>query len=100
MIKKYSNQSGQTLLEYLLLTAVVISMFLILTRSQLVKNMIGEDGLFMDQIQKNIQFCYRHAFDGKKIEKIPADYINADHQSYHSGIDTRFFGPADPYPVR
>lgn len=97
--KTYS-QRGQTTIEYILLIAVVIGLATFILNLPIMQKFLGKDGQggFTSPFFASMQYSYRHAIFGTNKEIYPANYQQAKHDSYSSGTDTRFFGPADPYP--
>ncbi|WP_408098523.1 hypothetical protein ACJVC5_06315 [Peredibacter sp. HCB2-198] len=98
------NQHGQTMVEYILLLAVVVSLVLTFYNSAAYKRLFGSGGGFGVKIKKDSEFAYRHAFlfkgDGTGEADIAADNKEgAEHPSYKDtrNSGTRFFGPKDPY---
>ena len=99
------NEKGQTLVEYILLLAVAISLVLTFYNSEAFKRLFGSHGRIGLRIKQESEFSYRHAYGIDYASKeIPSDISpdNKDiavHPSYwdpkNSG--TRFFGPRDPY---
>lgn len=101
------NERGQTVVEYILLLVVAISLVITFYNSEAFKRLFGSQGTIGQRIKKESEFSYRHAYgvdyrEGGK--RIPNDIERnnrdiSSHPSYwdpiHSG--TRFFGPKDPY---
>ena len=97
------NQQGQTLVEYILLLAVAVSLVLTFYNSEAFRRLFGSQGTFGVKLKNGSQFSYRHAY----LPANPADIVDVEknnkegaiHPSYldtkNSG--TRFFGPKDPY---
>lgn len=99
------NQKGQTMVEYILLLAVAVSIFLTFYRSETFRRLFGEQGEIGKKMKAQNEFSYRHAFyatgpSRERVDDIPRDNVDiVQHPSYKepgSG-DTRFFGPRDPY---
>lgn len=97
------SQSGQTLVEYILLLVVAASLVLTLYRSETFRKIFGEQGLLGQQIKSQSEYSYRHAGPKRSPETtdVARDYTDgATHPSYSdpdSG-STRFFGPKRAYP--
>jgi len=94
------NQKGQTMVEYMLLLAVSISLVFTFVNSDFFKRMFGEEGKIGKFVKSENQFAYRHAFLRNRQDDISRE--NRDgraHPSYYrpSG-ETRFFGAKLPYP--
>jgi hypothetical protein len=100
-----NNQKGQTIVEYILLFSVAISLALTFYKSAAFKRLFGEQGLLGKQIKNQNEFSYRHAFSSSGPGRTrPADVARdnkdgAGHPSY-ADIEnggTRFFGPKRAY---
>lgn len=94
------NQEGQTVVEYILLLAVAVSLVLTFYNSEAFRRLFGSQGTFGVKIKNDSQFAYRHAH----LPKDPVDIDRnnkegATHPSYLDTVNsgTRFFGPKDPY---
>ena len=98
------NNKGQTLVEYILLLAVAVSLVMTLVRSQAFKRVFGDQGRLGASLKSQGEFSYRHAFfgngpDREFIPDVPTTNRNISiHPSYvEPGVGTRFFGPKEPY---
>lgn len=94
------SQRGQTMVEYILLLVVAVSLVLTFYNSRAFQRLFGEQGEVAKNIKSESEFSYRHAFingrpegDGAVVRDI------TQHPSYANPAtgDTRFFGPRDPY---
>lgn len=99
----FHKQQGQTLVEYILLLVVAVSLVLTFYRSQAFRRLFGNQGTFGQQIKAQNEFSYRHAFSFSGTDRVrPPDVPRfnrsaGEHPSYSDGSGTRFFGPKDPY---
>jgi hypothetical protein len=99
------NQRGQTMVEYILLLAVVVSLVLTFYNSEAYRRLFGSQGQFGTKIKKDSEFAYRHAYlsknaDGSVDPDVPiGEKSIVDHPSYRDlkNSGTRFFGPKEPY---
>jgi hypothetical protein len=99
------SQKGQTVVEYILLLVVAISLVLTFYRSAAFRKVFGDQGLLGEKIKKQGEFSYRHGFyqtgpGGGTIPDIPRENKSViRHPSYTdvSNGGTRFFGPKDSY---
>ncbi len=98
------NQNGQTVVEYILLIVVAVSLVMTVYRSNTFKRLFGEQGEIGKKMKQQNEFAYRHAFygtgpTGNMIQDIPRDNKDVSiHPSYsEQGVGTRFFGPKEPY---
>jgi Flp pilus assembly pilin Flp len=94
------NQKGQTMVEYMMLIAVVISLIVTFFNSDIFKRLFGQEGMVGQRIKEETEFAYRHAYiRNHPPGPQPPQYNPAVHPSYHEpGKDTRFFGPRSTYP--
>jgi hypothetical protein len=98
MIKGNKN-SGQTLVEYLLMMLLVVGVMSVIYKSQIFQENIGKNGSFNLSLVALMKYSYRHALPGKKVEQYPPNYTSSKHDSYQiESNNTRFFGPAQGYP--
>lgn len=97
-----NSQKGQTVVEYILLLVVAVSLVLTVYRSQAFKRLFGEQGLLGQQIKSQSEYSYRHAGPRAAASvDIPRDNKDgATHPSYADTAagGTRFFGPKTAYP--
>jgi type II secretory pathway component PulJ len=94
------SERGQSLVEYILLIAVVISLVLTLYQSAAFRRLFGTQGALGTRMKSQSEFSYRHAYmsrDNVDIDR--ANREGAIHPSYHDTVNggTRFFGPKEPY---
>lgn len=90
------KNSGQTMVEYILLLAVVAVLFGSVFRSKLFTAYFGEQGSFAKVYKNKLEYSYRHGLDGNITTTInPTD---KNHDTYFKNGDTRFFGPKVTYP--
>jgi hypothetical protein len=96
------NQKGQTVVEYILLLAVAVSLVVTIFRSNTFQRMFGEQGRVGVLYKSQAEFEYRHAFPWRSnfvstFENYPSA---SQHPSYFPDRngETHFFGPNDPYP--
>ena len=95
-----SNEKGQTLVEYILLIAVAVSLVMTFYRSSAFQKLFGKDGDLGKKMKNQNEFSYRHAFYQPKSNDIPRDEKDvSEHHSYkgENRESTRFFGPRNHY---
>ncbi len=95
-----NKESGQTFIEYLLLTLVLVSVIFGIVRSDLFRDIVDYDGELMQGFYKRMRYSYRHALPGnKKVPKVPT-YTSPTHDSYFNEEtgQSRFFAPNQGYP--
>lgn len=100
--QKLPAERGQTLVEYILLLAVVVSLVLTFYNSEAYRRLFGSKGKLAKTIKDEGEFAYRQAYPHSAT---PGTVPNAGERditqfpSYKSPAgDTRFFGPKNPYP--
>jgi hypothetical protein len=95
------DQKGQTVVEYILLLAVALSLIVTFYRSNFFQRMFGDQGRVGKLYKSQSEFEYRHAFPWKSSMTTTFDkYPGASqHPSYFPDRDgeSHFFGPSDPY---
>jgi hypothetical protein len=95
------NQQGQTVVEYILLLAVAMSLVVTFYRSNFFQKMFGDQGQVGKLYKFRGEFEYRHAFPWKaSVAPVFNTYPGASqHPSYFpdQAGESHFFGPSDPY---
>ncbi len=96
MIKR---ESGQTVVEYILLLAVAISLVMTFYNSAAYNRLFGAQGSLGMSLKEESEFGYRHAFLLGRTPAMLPPYVGPLHPSYYDDKNnsTRFFGPRDPY---
>ena len=87
------SSRGQSTVEYILVLAVVISLSLLVFRSNQFRNFLGENGRMTDIVTRQLEYSYRHGRPGDRRFQ-PPNYATERHESYVG----RFFIGSDPYP--
>lgn len=96
------SQRGQTVVEYILLLVVAVSLVLTFYKSAAFRRLFGEQGRIGQQIKSQTEFAYRHAYSRNR-PAADIDKENKDGSNHPSYADineggTRFFGPKRGYP--
>lgn len=96
-----NNQRGQTVVEYILLLAVAMSLIVTFYRSATFQRLFGDQGELGQLYKQEAEWGYRHAhISGRKPgPSLPIESAE-DHSSYYNAekSQTRFFGPNANYP--
>jgi hypothetical protein len=97
------SQSGQTLVEYILLIVVAVSLVLTVYRSAAFRRIFGEQGSLGLQIKSQNEYAYRHAGPKRTPEAVDVPREHKEGGTHPSYADpdvgsTRFFGPRRAYP--
>jgi hypothetical protein len=97
------SQRGQTVVEYILLMVVAISLVLTFYKSAAFKRLFGEQGMMGRQVKSQTEYSYRHASPKRDPNTADISKTNKDGASHPSYADlenggTRFFGPKRGYP--
>jgi len=98
-IKIESNEKGQTVVEYIFLTAVVVSLAVAVFNSPVFKRFLGKDSEFFVALRKVFMVSYRHSLYESTINPStnPEEDYSGTHKSYVGDNSTRFFTPTNPY---
>jgi len=96
--KIYDSRKGQSVVEYLLLLFVVMSLILTLVNSNVFQQIMGPDSFFFEKLKLQQEYTYRHTH----LSNLPneADYSGGAHHSYmnpESGV-SRFYSTMEEYP--
>lgn len=94
MFKKNNSQKGQSVVEYVLLLAVISTLTVSVLRSDALRNALGEDSDLMNILTSQMEYSYRHASPGE-IDNTNYNAIN--HDSYRGPDGSRFFLPEDGF---
>ncbi len=91
------DDSGQSVVEYILLLAVITSLAFTVYSNPKFKQFFGERGFF-EAMRGRIGFAYRYGYEGND----PAEefqYTNNKHKTYlnEESNSSRFFSPIDEY---
>lgn len=97
------SEQGQTMVEYILLLAVAVSLVMTFYNSEAYRRLFGDNGAIGKKMKAESEFSYRHA--SMLGTDVPRDNRDGTiHPSYYddgsggSSVGTRFFGPKNPYP--
>ena len=85
------NNAGQSMVEYILLLAVVVALVSVVFNSDLVKGYFGDNGRLAEAFRGKIEYTYTHAVNGKKFFRVP----NYDR---HDSYNDRFYSVVETYP--
>lgn len=95
------NQSGQSVVEYVLLVAVLMSFVVLVFSSDRFRGLFGTGSDFSQSFANRIACNYRFASNTQvqNCSELNRAYQERIHPTYFpSGGQTRFFGPRSPYP--
>ena len=97
--KTKMNERGQTVVEYIFLTAVVVSLAVAVFNSPVFKRFLGKDSEFFTALRKVFMVSYRHGLYESNINPTvnPEEDYSGVHRSYVGDNSTRFFTPTAPY---
>lgn len=103
-LKLLKSNSGQSLVEYVLLLAVISSLgYTFYNNKKFKAFMSGKDGMFAT-MKKGMSYSYRYGLeytnDISYEEKMGFDYQSNKHDTYFNSKDnaSRFFSGIEPYP--
>jgi hypothetical protein len=96
------NQQGQTVVEYILLLSVAVSLVTTFYNSATFQKYFGTQGQLGKVYKVEAEWGYRHASmtgRGSTPEGNSTKSSAIQHASYYNTVDpqTHFFGPSDPY---
>jgi hypothetical protein len=95
------NKKGQSMLEYILLMAVMTTIGMTLFKSKVFTDFMGPNSVFFDELRSRYAFTYRYGSPptGNEDPTEGNSYSNK-HEAYFNGStnETRFFTPVDTYP--
>ncbi len=99
-----TNKRGQTVVEYILLLAVISSLSYAFYNNKRFKNFLaGKDGMFF-MMKKGISYSYRYGIEYNPEvpfeSKMEYEYGSNGHDTYFNAKDNKshFFSGADVYP--
>jgi hypothetical protein len=98
------SQKGQTMVEYMLLLVVSVSIVMTFLNSSFFRRVFGQEGAIATTVKAQYEWGYRHAYLEERLVDGSANppRENTDGRShpsyYHPNGETRFFGPTDAYP--
>ena len=94
------NERGQTMVEYILLLAVVVSVVYTFMNSNAYKKLFGSAGSFGKIAKTQTEAAYRYSTMKVNSELSRDNRDGSIHPSYHdeNAGGTRFFGPKVAYP--
>ncbi len=98
-IKKLKNNKGQSVVEYVLMLLVAVTLSATIFNSTYFQEIFqGENNVFVG-FKNMMEYSYRHARSGKTMDN-PNYSSTYKHPSYFNSSSgtTRFFGPVTSYP--
>lgn len=93
-----SNEKGQSLVEYIMLLAVVASLVSFVFKTDFWQSYFGPEGKFEKAFRARMEYSYRHGMEGESFYS-PPNYNSRNHDHYYNGAATRFYRPNEPYPA-
>lgn len=105
-ILNLKSARGQSVVEYILLLGVVMTIVFAIFKSGVFDRYIGGQSVFFSRMRSYIKYTYRHARSPDVLEDIGAteypdtsdNNYGACHESYcWTASDTRFFIPSEEY---
>ena len=96
---RFKKEKGQTVVEYIFLLAVVVSLAFAIFNSPVFKRFLGKDSEFFAALRKVFMVSYRHGlYESSIVPKAdPAEDYSGEHSTYVGENGTRFFTPTAPY---
>lgn len=96
MVKKFLGNAGQSVVEYILLLAVVMTIMITIMNSDYFKSLLGPESQVFEVMRQTMEYTYRHGRFGTK--GVGEDNYDGTHESYYDGSNSRFFSPQVEYP--
>lgn len=99
-MKVFFKQNGQSVVEYVLLLAMVMFLISTIFRSPLIADLFGEDSGFFKALKDRMEFSYRftHLPTNSDDGCVGADLLPpGEHCSYREGGGSRFAGATEVY---
>jgi hypothetical protein len=101
LIKRFKQQrqaqKGQSVIEYVLLLAVVMFLVATIFRSQLFTDLFGQDSSFFAALKERMEYGYRYTHGGLEAGSGRVDQSADAHPSYRESGGSRFAGATSPY---
>ncbi len=95
------NNLGQSAVEYIFLLAVVMTLIAVVTKSDMFKRYLGQDGVIFQTAINSYEFSYQNGLSRENKEpNYNPTRPNLNHPSFVHDGNTRFFAPNSKYPVR
>lgn len=93
------NQDGQSVLEYLLLLIVIISLVAVVFRSDAFKSVFGSQSPVFDSLRDLTKFSYRHGHEGRDSDSVTDNSYGSIHELYtdRETGGSRFFISIEAY---
>ena len=90
------KNKGQGIVEYILLTAIIMLIFTTVLKSDQFKSFFGDEADFFKKLANKVQFEYRHGVPMRKNDSTDNSY-SYSHETYTSDNSTRFFVSENAY---
>ena len=92
------NSDGQSVVEYILLLLVIVSLSLTIYNNPRFREFLGPNSEFFTAVKDNVQYSYRHGLQGFQDN---TSYNGTNHPTYFNDDQgqTRFFIPRERYPA-
>ncbi len=91
------NESGQSMVEYIMLLGVVMILTFSVIQSKRFKDFFGNQSPALNALRNRMIYSYRHGTFGSEDN---TDYTSTTHDTYKvpGENNSRFFSPLDTYP--
>ena len=90
------KNAGQSLVEYIMLLGLLLMIGISIFKSDMFKNVFGEDAALFEKLKKQFEYEYRHGLSG--LEDTTNETYGGAHESFFKNGKTRFFSPETSYP--
>jgi hypothetical protein len=91
------NESGQSMVEYIMLLGVVLILTFSVIQSKRFKDFFGDQSPVLNALRSRMMYSYRHGTFGDEDN---TDYNSAQHDTYKvpGENNSRFFSSLEVYP--
>lgn len=96
-MKLLSKQNGQSVVEYVMLLAVISFLAATIFRSPLFTDFFGDNSNFFNALKDRMEYSYRFTHSGIEDNAGRAVLAPSDHYSYRKDNGSRFAGATTPY---
>ena len=93
------DEKGQSVVEYIMLLAVISSITFSIINSDKFKDFMGKDSSFFAGLRSQLEYAYRHGYLNSESDRSDNNY-SGPHETYYNIDDgqTRFFSGGEQYP--
>ena len=96
------NEKGQSVVEYILLLSVVMTLVYFILTNQRFKELIGADSQYIQALRNYLEYSYRFTHPAPNNTRTQFTGYGGNHHSYYnqSKGESHFYGLVERYPAR